>query len=110
VREGVREGAGLAVHNGVIATSAPWKNRIYFFDCRKRTALGEVSLPRPKGMLFDDKGRLLVLTGKDLRRYAVEMGADGKQPKLANEGTLITGLEDPQRMTSAPDGKLYLSD
>ncbi len=110
VREGVREGAGLAVHNGLIATSAPWKNKLYFFDSRKRAALGEVSLPRPKGLLFDPQGRLLVLTGKDLKRYAVEVAGDGKQARLSGEETLVTGLEDPQRMKIAPDGKLYISD
>lgn len=109
VREGVRAGAGLAVYNGVIATSAPWKNRIYFFDSRKRGALGQVDLPNPKGLLFDDQGRLLVLAGKELRRYSVTVtGTD--RIALSDEEALITGLEDPQRLTMAPGGSLYISD
>ncbi len=110
VREGLREGAGLAVYNGLIATSAPWKSKIYFFDSRQKSACGEVSLARPKGLLFDSQGRLLVLTRNRLERYSVEIAPGGKPPKLSNRETLITGLEDPQRITIASDGRLYISD
>lgn len=110
VREGIHEGAGLAVYNGLIATSAPWTNRIYFFDSRKKSALGYDSLPRPKGLLFDTEGRLLVLTDGNLKRFTVEPSANGATVQLAHPDTLITGLEDPQRLVIAPDGTLYITD
>ncbi len=110
VREGIHEGAGIAVYNGLIATSAPWKNKIYFFDSRKRAPLCDVTLPRPKGLLFDSEGRLLVLTATQLERYSVEVSSDGKRVELTHPETLITGLEDPQRATVASDGMLLISD
>jgi hypothetical protein len=51
-----------------------------------------------------------VLSGKDLKRCVVEVAADGKQTRLSNTDTLVAGLEDPQRMTIAPNGKLSISD
>ena len=110
VREGLHAGAGLAVHNGLIATSVPWKDRIYFFDSRKKAARGEANLPRPKGLLFDAEGRLLALTRNGLQRFTVVLTADGTRATLAHPETLITGLEDPQRVAFGSDGRIYISD
>ncbi len=109
VREGIHEGAGLAVHNGIIATSVPWKNTIYYFDSRKKAALGSSTLAHPKGLLFDTRGRLLVLSESRLERYRAEVPPGGTNVQLSNREILITGLDDPQRMAVGTDGHIYIS-
>lgn len=109
VREGVLEGAGLAVHNGLIVTSAPWKNRLYFFDSRNRAFHAELPLARPRGLMFDAQGHLYVLTGGQLKRYLVHVAP--ASVTLSDAVTLIaSGLEDPCRVTTDPRGDFYISD
>jgi hypothetical protein len=63
-------------------------------------------VPSPRGLAFDDRGRLLLVTGKQVKRYELVPG----QPKLREETTIVAeGLEDPCQVLVAGDA-LYVSD
>ena len=100
---------GLAVYKGLAAISYPEKNEIVFIKIGSGKTLKApsftVSATNPKGLAFDNKGRLLVLEGKQLTRYQVAGN------KLQNKDTLIkSGLDDPQEIILSKDGKIFISD
>jgi hypothetical protein len=99
---------GLAVYKGLAAISYPKKNEIAFIKIDPTKTLKEpsftLSVTKPKGLTFDDKGRLLILEGNQLNRYQI---ADNQ---LADKEVLIgEGLDDPKEIIVA-DGKIFISD
>ena len=52
---------GLAARNGVIVASLPKQNQVMFVDAKAGAISGSTSIDDPRGLAFDDKGRLLVL-------------------------------------------------
>jgi streptogramin lyase len=59
----------------------------------------------PRGVAFDSQGRLLVLSGKQLLRFAKAKCALGK-PDIV----IANGLEDPRHVITDPAGNFYISD
>jgi hypothetical protein len=99
---------GLAVHEGVAVLALPKTNRLLFVSCAKGETLGEMPLPAPRGMAVDARGRLLVLSGRALLRYpSLAAARAGEQPESV---IAADRLEDPQRITVHPDGRLVVSD
>lgn len=98
---------GLAVHNARLVASLTKMHQLLWVDARARKILGTVPVPDPRGVAFDAKGRLLVLSGRRLLRYVV--GANPLQ--LADPETVVgAGLEDPIGITLDRAGRIYISD
>ena len=65
---------GVAARNGLVAVSLPKMHQILFVDASAHRALGVAVLADPRGLAFDDSGRLLALSGTRLVRVALPAG------------------------------------
>jgi len=65
---------GVAARNGLVAVSLPKMHQILFVDAAAHRALGVAALADPRGLAFDDSGRLLALSGTRLVRVALPAG------------------------------------
>jgi hypothetical protein len=130
---------GLAVHNGLMACSLPKQREILFVDAKAGKVLGSASVDDPRGLAFDPQGRLLVLIGRQLQRYAIrgtipifaaqgaareqtdasaaKMGLSPSAPNVnkplplpAAQVIVADGLEDPQHVVQDDEGNFYVSD
>jgi hypothetical protein len=101
--------AGIAAHDGLIVVSLPRQNELLFVDAAAGKELGHAKVEDPRGMVFDPQGRLLVLSGTRLLRYAIHgrpnvPNLDDGQPVIANS------LEDPRQLALDAHGNFYISD
>jgi sugar lactone lactonase YvrE len=99
---------GIAVHDGVLVASMTKLDRLVIVDARSGKVLGENPVPSPRGVAFDDDGRLLVLSGTKLVRFRLDPNATGKLPHP--EVVVGQGLEDPHGLTLDARGNFYVSD
>ncbi len=60
--------AGVAVHDGLLATTLPKLGTVMFVDVASGRLLGQVPCADPRGVAFDAQGRLWVLSGTRLMR------------------------------------------
>ena len=97
---------GMAVHDGLVVIAFTHMNKLIFADARRRSVVGEVAIPSPRGLSFDRRGRLYVISGAVVRRFSVIPG----KPWLADEATIVDGLAEPRRTFVADDGTLYVAD
>lgn len=97
---------GLAVHNGVAVVSLIKSNQLLFIDVAKGIVLDSATLSQPRGLAFDQEGRLLVLSGRQLLRFA----ALNANPALKEQQVLINTLEEPVALTIDDKGQFYISD
>lgn len=100
---------GLAVDKGLAAISYPAKNEIAFvrIDPDKTLESPSFTAPatHPQGLAFDARGRLLVVEGRQVKRYRIE------GDKLAGPETLVArDLDDPRQIMVGPDGRLFITD
>jgi hypothetical protein len=111
---------GVAAYNGVVACSVNMLDQILFIDALSGTTLGELPVRDPRGLIYDDEGRLLVLSGKQLLRFEKGSGTvagtapgvlrtTGPDPFSANV-VVSDGLEDPFGLTMDGDDNIYVSD
>lgn len=100
--------AGIAAHDGVLVASLRNRGLLLFVNASDGQVLGEQKIADPRGVAFDREGRLLVLSGRELRRYALQ----GLPTAAAlDAGTVVVrGLDDPSGLAIAPDGTLFVSD
>ncbi|MEJ7560640.1 MAG: PA14 domain-containing protein [Pedobacter sp.] len=99
--------AGLAVRNGLLIASLPVTNQLLFVDAHAHKALGTTTIKDPRGIAFDSKGRLLVISGNRVLRY--QLSSDPR--KLSKPQVLINAnLEDPQRLTLNAKDEIFISD
>ncbi|QDV66801.1 Serine/threonine-protein kinase PknD [Rosistilla carotiformis] len=93
---------GLAAHNGSLVCSLVRQNELLIVDSAEGKITSRIALDDPRGLAFDDRGRLLVLSGKKLVRLET----------LASEPQTIIGdgLEDPRHVAFATDGRMFISD
>lgn len=98
------EVSGLAVHNGILVASLPKLKQCAIVDVAAEKILGTPTFDEPRGLAFDAAGRLLAISGKKVVRFTLNGGELGKGDDV------ITGLEEPQQLTVAPDGKILVTD
>jgi len=98
---------GIAAWNGVIVCSFRQEDHLLWIDAVAGKVLGTVNVPSPRGVAFDSRGRLLVLSSNKLLRFA-----QARDPKtLSQPETVISeGLDDPFGLTLDVDDKIYISD
>lgn len=104
-------GLTVAVRDGLAVVSLPLDGALAFVDCRTRRVLGTVPMASPKGVWFDQGGRLFVVSGTGVRRHTLTRPADGGMPTLDAGSVLISsGLEAPYGLTQDARGDLYVGD
>lgn len=95
---------GIAAYNGIIAASLTSLNRLDFVEAATGKILGNANVESPRGVYFDAQGRLLVLSGKQLLRFA-DISQAG-----APETLIRWGLEEPVALTLDNEGNILISD
>lgn len=99
---------GLAAHEGVLVVSMTKLNQLLVVDAKAKKVLGTVSVPSPRGLAFDQRGLLMVLSGKQLVR---DNDIREESALFDPHVFLITrGLEDPRQLTLDSSGNIYVSD
>ncbi|RYD27568.1 MAG: hypothetical protein EOP87_20990, partial [Verrucomicrobiaceae bacterium] len=93
---------GIAVHNGIAVAAMNRENKLRFIDVSEGKEVRALSVPDPRGLIFDAKGDLLVISGNRLLRFPLGQG----EPVILT----ATGLEDPQGITTDSQGNIYISD
>ena len=107
------EVTGLAVRDGLVAVAMPLQKQILFAravaDDKGKVSgsvVGQAPLEDARGLIYDAQGRLLILVGKELKRYTVSENGELSAP----ETVIATGLEDPRGITLSSNGNIYISD
>jgi hypothetical protein len=101
--------AGIAAHDGLLVVSLPRQNEVLFVDARAGKVLGRAPVERPRGMVFDKDGKLLVLSGVKLVRFTLH-GLPGVPNLDAGQSLIAKGLEDPRHIALDARGNFYISD
>ena len=98
---------GMAAWNQHLLIGLTETDEVLLIDASDGKAVDTVPVKNPGSMEFDARGRLLMLNGKQLRRYNVSL----KPPRLTNGKTIVdSGLEAPARLTLEESGQIYVSD
>ena len=119
----------LAARNGVLVFSLPKLNQLVFVNSRNTNIIAQTGVSNPRGLAFDQKGFLYVLSGATLLRYdfrgmkldsgthhillpqAERFGvppSGGSPVKTSQAGT--PNLEDPRQLAFDTHGNLYITD
>jgi DNA-binding beta-propeller fold protein YncE len=98
----------IAAHDGVLVASMEKLDKLLFIDARAGKVLGESPVPSPRGLAFDDQGRLLVVSATNVLRFAIDPKSAGKLPSA--QTIIHEGLLDPQGITLDATGRIYVSD
>jgi len=96
---------GVAAYNGTVACSLSPLNRVVFIDAGSGKTLGDATVKDPRGLTYDEAGRLFVLSGTQVLR--LEPPRDGARRV---DVVVAKGLEDPFALALDGDGNLYVSD
>jgi hypothetical protein len=94
---------GLAVRNGLVVLSQTSLDQIVFSRAGK--VVGTATVPSPRGLAFDQEGRLLFLTGHTLRRCAL-----AGENSLGPAEVVFDHLDDPVGLTLDAGGDIYVSE
>jgi len=99
---------GMAARDNMIVVSLTALDQLLFVDARAKKVLGTVSVPRPRGLAYDRRGRLMVLSGN---RLMVDDDIRDEGALFAPHALLITnGLEAPHSLTLDANDNIYVSD
>jgi len=93
---------GIAAHDGVVVAAMKHEGKLRFISVEEGRETRSVPVPDPRGLIFDAKGDLLVISGTRLLRF----------PQGGGEAVTVVadGLEDPQGITIDPKGAILISD
>ncbi len=95
--------SGIAVRDGVIVCSMIRQNELLFIDAKNAGINGRLAVENPRGVSFDAEGRMFVLSGSKLLRFA------SSSAKTA-ETIIASGLEDPRHIITDAQGAIYITD
>lgn len=98
--------ADAAASNGTLLLAFPRQNELRVFDLRTGAQTGAVPVDAPVAVCFDERGRLLTLSGGRVLRS--DWTGDPADVRFADLG--LKGLEEPRMLTTDPAGRIYLSD
>jgi hypothetical protein len=99
---------GIAVYNGFLCFSEPILNKLVFVNTLAGAGgvIGDTDVHDPRALAYDASGRLYVLSGQTLLRYAPG-ATTGNMPAPEK---LVTDLADPRGITLDSAGNIYISD
>jgi hypothetical protein len=93
---------GIAARDGRLVFSLVRQNKLVVVDIKEGKIISSIPLPNPRGVNFDDQGRLLAFSGKKFVRFAV---------LSAKPETLIAEeLDDPRHITVDAKGRFFITD
>lgn len=101
---------GLAACDGLVACSLTKSAQILFLDANHTTStkmgviLKKVRIDSPRGLVFDDQGRLLILSGNRLLRAPSHWDGSATPDVVIDQG-----LDEPAGITLDTDGNIYIS-
>ena len=95
--------AGIAARDGTLVCSLGRRNELLFIDAKAGQIAGRLAVANPRGVTFDAAGRMLVLSGGKLLRYA-SWNATSPEVVVSN------GLEDPRHVTTDAHGDFFITD
>ena len=101
---------GLAVRDGLLVVSLTKLDQLLFVDTKSKQTLGTVAVREPRGLAFDQEGRLLALSEKSLVRFAPLTAAGFQPSQLAPPAMVLVGLESPRQLTLDSSGNIFISD
>jgi hypothetical protein len=97
---------GLAVHNGLIVISMPFKKQLWLVDGKTSLITAKIPLDAPGGLAFDRGGHLLAISGTSLVLYnSLNKNTETIAPK-----TVIRNLSAPFALTLDDQENIYISD
>jgi hypothetical protein len=99
---------GIAAHNGLVVLSLDQTNELLMVDAAAGSILARPPLERPRGLAFDDAGRLLVISGDRLLRFSLPSPAAGMTLPEA-EVVIADGLKDASQVVIDNDGRFFIS-
>ncbi|HSI35338.1 MAG TPA: hypothetical protein VK986_17290, partial [Tepidisphaeraceae bacterium] len=99
---------GVAARDGLVAVSLPSTNKLIVVDVAAGKVVGERAIESPRGMAFDAQGRLNVLSGTRLVRFA---NTSGEAAKWAEPEVIVSaGLDAPHGLALDDAGNFYVTD
>jgi len=99
-----KEMGGMAVYNEIGVISL--RNQLLVINLETAKIVKKITVTTPKGLAFDAKGSLLVITGNKLVCYDAINSATNKAPKIIIDKDLDT----PIGITLDTNGNIYISD
>ncbi len=105
---GGKSAQGIAAHNGLVLLSLDKANQLLMVDAVAGNILARAALERPRGLAFDDAGRLLVISGERLLRFDLPSPAEGMTLPEA-EVVIASGLKDASQVIIDTEGRFFIS-
>lgn len=99
---------GIAVRDNVVVVSLTGLDQLLFVDAKEKKVLGTANLKAPRGLAFNQEGRLMAITGHEL---VLDTGLREETTLFWGSARLVTkGLEAPRALTLDSTGNIYVSD
>lgn len=106
---------GLAAWNGWLVFSLRQRQELVFLNASNTNQLRVEKISNPRGVAFDAKGRLLLISDKSLLRYTItDFMAPLPQPETvipaADKAGNVSILDEPRQIALDSAGNIYISD
>ncbi len=98
----------MAIRNGIVAISYPQSDAIVIVDLKrsKDRQFGEIKFEDPRGLAYDEQGRLYMTSNGRVLRFDKPDLPNGR---LGEPQTVVDGLDDPGRVRLGPEGEILVS-
>lgn len=101
---------GLAAHDGLLVCSLVRQNELWVIDIKQGKISHRIARPNPRGLCFDAQGRLLVLSGSKLVRFAASFINRSMDQAMNAETLIAEGLDDPRHVAVDSEGRFFITD